>query len=65
MGAGVVEVFDELGGGDVGDAEGFGADCPDGGDPGEVGAGVPLVGEVVPGALVVKGLFDVGAVFEG
>ena len=44
--------------------EGFGADGPDGGDPREVGAGVPFVGEVEPLAGA-YGLFDVGAGFEG
>ncbi len=60
--AGLVEVFSELGGGD---GEGVWTCGPYGGDPGEAGAGVPLVGEVVPGAGAdsVDGL-DVGAVFE-
>ena len=64
VGAGVVEVGSELRGSDVGDAQGFGAGCPDGGDPGEISAGVPFVGEVVPGAFVLQGLFDCGAIFE-
>jgi len=44
--------------------ESFGADCPDGGDPGETGASAPLVGEVEPFA-VADGFFDRLAGFEG
>ena len=61
--AGTGEVFGELGGGDVAGGEGFGTDGPDGGDPREVGAGVPFVGEVEPLAGA-YGLFDVGTGFE-
>src|SRR5258705_12546901 len=46
--AGGFKVFGELRGGEVRVVEGFEADGPDGGDPGKVGASVPLVGEVVP-----------------
>ena len=62
--AGAAEVFGELGGGDVAVSEGFGADGPDGGDPGEAGAGVPLVGEVEPLAGA-DGWLDCFAGFEG
>ena len=62
--AGLDEVSGELLRCDVGDAEGFGAYGPDGGDPGEIGAGAPLVCEVVPGAGAGLG-FDGGAVFDG
>ena len=48
----------------VGWAEGFGADGPDGGDPGEVGAGAPLVGEVEPVAGA-DGCFDLLAGLKG
>lgn len=61
--AGELEVVGELGGGDAG--EEVGAAGPDGGDPGEVGAGVPLVGEVEVLAGCAEGLVDGGAVFEG
>ena len=46
--AGGFEVFGELGGGDAGCTERFRANGPDGGDPGETGAGVPLAGEIEP-----------------
>lgn len=61
--AGVGEVFDDLRLGDVAFGEGFGADCPYGGDPGESGAGAPLVGEVEPLAGA-DGVFDLFAVLE-
>src|SRR5271154_1577057 len=38
MVAGGLEVFSELGGGEIGCAEGFGADRPHSGDPGKAGA---------------------------
>ena len=60
--AGEIEVVDELGGG--GGGEGLGARGPDGGDPGEAGAGVPLVGEV-DGDAGADGGFDVGVVLAG
>jgi hypothetical protein len=51
--AGELKVCGELGGGEGQGVircggEGFGADGPDGGDPGEVGAGGPFVSEVEP-----------------
>ncbi len=61
--AGVGEVFGELGGGDVAGGERLGAGGPDGGDPGEVGAGLPLVGKVEPLAGADE-LFDLSAGFE-
>jgi hypothetical protein len=62
--AGELEVCGELGGGDM--SHGFWADGPYGGDPGEVSAAGPLVGEIEPetGADVGMG-FDAGAGFEG
>ncbi len=60
--AGLVEVGGELGGG--GGVEDFWARGPDGGDPGEAGAGVPLVGEVEPEEWAGDG-FDVGLVLAG
>ena len=60
--AGVIEVVDELVGGDL--LKSLGASGPDGGDPGEAGAGAPFVGEVDPGAGADGGL-DVGSGFEG
>ena len=62
--AGGFEVFGELGGGEAGWAESFGADGPDGGDPGEVGAGAPLVGEVEP-LTGTYGVFDLLAGLKG
>ena len=62
--AGEGEVLDELGGGDVADGEGLGADGPDGGYPGKAGADVPLVGEIEPLAGA-YGLLDCFAGFEG
>jgi len=53
-----------LRGGEVRVVEGFGADGPDGGDPGEFGADVPLVSEVKPLARA-NGDFDLFAGFEG
>ena len=64
MGAGVVEIFSELLRGDLAGVEGFGTDGPDGGNPGEFGAGAPLVGEVKPLAWP-DGGFDLFARFEG
>jgi len=63
MVAGVGEVLDELRLGDVTFCEGFGADGPYGGDPGESGAGAPLVGKVEPLAGA-DGVLDLFAVFE-
>lgn len=60
--AGGVEVFGELAGSKV--VQGFGAHGPDGGDPGEVGSGVPLMGEVEPLAGA-DSFFDDFARFEG
>ena len=62
--AGGFEVFGELQRCDVARGQGFGADGPDGGDPGKVGSDVPLVGEVVPLARA-DGSFDLIAGFEG
>ncbi|MCU1252279.1 MAG: hypothetical protein JWQ49_5308 [Edaphobacter sp.] len=66
--AGGFKVFGELRGGEVGWGvelrQGFGTDGPDGGDPREVGAGNPLVGEVMPEAGA-DGGFDLLAGFEG
>jgi len=62
--AGGCEVFDELCCGDVAFGEGFGANGPDSGYPGEAGSGVPLVGEVEPLAGA-DGVFDLLAMFEG
>ncbi len=60
-----LEVFYELGGGDaVGLIERYGAGGPYGGDPGKVGADVPLVGEIEPLAGT-DGGFDLFARFEG
>ena len=60
--AGVIEVGDELGGG--GGGEGLGAGGPDGGNPGETGAGVPLMGEVEPEEGAGDG-FDAGLALAG
>ena len=62
--AGLLKVFDELRGGDRGGGESFGANSPDGGDPGQAGAGAPLVGHVDPEAGA-GGLLDAAAGFEG
>jgi len=56
--AGELKVRGELGCGDV--SQGFGADGPDSGDPGQVGATCPLMGEVEPEAWA-DGGFDAGA----
>ena len=56
------EIFDELRSGQV--DEGLWADGPDGGDPGDVGADTPLVGEVEPLARS-YGLLDYFAGFQG
>ncbi len=61
--AGRGEVFGELGSGNVARAKRFRADGPDGGDPGESGAGMPLMGEVDPFAGA-DGLLDLGSGFE-
>ena len=60
--AGEVEVCAELSGGLWG--EGLGTGSPDGGYPGEAGAGVPLVSEVEPGAGA-DGLLDLGLMLAG
>ena len=44
--------------------QGFGADGPDGGDPGKASAGAPLVGEVEPEAGT-GGCFDLVERFVG
>ena len=44
--------------------EGFGAESPDGGDPGQAGVVVPEGGDVMPGAGADAG-FDGGACLEG
>ena len=62
--AGGFEVFSELRCGESSRRKGFGADGPDCGDPGEVGAGVPLVGEIEPLAGA-DFFFDGFAGFEG
>jgi len=56
--AGELKVGGELGWGDV--SQGFRADGPDGGDPGQAGATGPLMGEIEPKAGA-DGGFDVGA----
>ena len=58
------EVADELIRGKVALRERFGADGPDGSDPGEAGAGAPFVRQVEPLAGA-DGLFDLLAGFEG
>jgi hypothetical protein len=58
-----LKVFSELSYGEVGISEGFGADGPNGGDPGKVGAGAPLMGQVEPLTRADVG-FDVLAGFE-
>ncbi len=61
--AGGFEVLSELSGCDVA-LESFRANGPDGCDPGEIGEGVPLVGEVEP-LTGADGGFDGFAGFEG
>jgi len=61
--AGGVEVGDELGA-RLGGGDSFRTHGPDGGDPGQSGALIPLGGDVVPGAWA-GFRFDVGAAFEG
>ena len=46
--AGAVEIFDQPVGGQGFGSQRLWADGPDGGDPGQAGAGVPLVGDVDP-----------------
>ena len=46
--AGGSEIVGELRGCEIGVAERFGTDGPDGGDPGEIGACTPFSGEVDP-----------------
>ena len=62
--AGAVEVFDERGRGDSVLRQGLGTDGPDGGDPGQAGAGAPLLRDVDPEAGADL-LLDLGAVLEG
>ena len=64
MVAGELEVERELGGGRGVWREGVGAGGPDGSDPGEAGAGVPLVGEVDPEEGAGGGV-DAGVVLAG
>jgi hypothetical protein len=59
-----LEVVGELSCGECIGADGFGADGPDGGYPREIGASVPFVGEIDPGARA-DGLLDLLAGFEG
>ncbi len=61
--AGELKVLGELGGGEI--AEEVGAAGPDGGDPGEACAGVPLVGEVEVLARAFQGEVDGGVLLEG
>ena len=61
-----VGVVDELLGGDAAVvAESFGADGPDGGDPGQAGAFAPELREVEPEQRFRVGGIDGGAVFAG
>jgi len=62
--AGELEVERELGRGRAAGCEGLGAGGPDGGDPGEAGAGVPLMGEVDPEEGAGDG-FDLGLALAG
>ena len=58
-----LEIAGELDGGEF--AEEVGTAGPDGGDPGQAGAGVPLVGEVEILAGAAKSEIDFGAAFKG
>ena len=59
------EVRDELLRGEAGGGEGFGAEGPDGGDPGKAGEFAPEVGEVEPEEWGFGGVVDGGAMLAG
>ncbi len=59
------EIGDELLGSKTCGSEGFGADGPDGGNPGKAGAFAPEMGEVEPEEGRCRGGVDGGAVFAG
>lgn len=63
--AAVIEIGDELGGGERAGFEGPGADSPDGGHPGKAGVIVPEAGDVEPEERMGRSVVDGGAVLAG